>query len=199
MLPDGSVIGGGSIFTWFATDVNGRLAMFLNNRFGPVPTCVQGVMDVRGRLRDLGEFAWGESSKHPAFTVGGGGFSVDMYSRWLNKDTSTSNLTRELQEEFDHYGSNSDAAIAIERGMYLFFAVEGNAVGDDYPVGYDGPVEMGDYYRYLVPEVCSSINDFPEELRGAFVRARSIEFSKDRLLKGGLVDVYFPELFSPVR
>lgn len=71
MLPDGSVIGGGSIFTWFATDVNGRLAMFLNNRFGPVPTCVQGMMDVRGRLRDLGELAWGESSKHPAFTVGG--------------------------------------------------------------------------------------------------------------------------------
>ncbi|WP_414494136.1 hypothetical protein [Stenotrophomonas maltophilia] len=198
MLPDGSAIGGGSIFTWFAMDVNGRLAMFLNNRFGPVPTCVQEIIGALEKLRDLGEFAWGESSKHPAFTVGGGGFSVDMYSRWLNKSTSRSDLTRELQEEFDHDGSNSDAAIPIERGMYLFFAVEGNTVGDDCPVGYDRPVEMGDYYRYLVPEVCSGINDFPEELRGTFARARSIDFSKDRLLKGEFVDVYFPEVFARI-
>lgn len=196
MLPDGSIVGGGAIITWFAIDINGRMAMFIDNRFGSVPKCVQELGNVCQLLRELGEFAWGESGNYPSFTVGqGGGFSVDMYSYWLNKDASRSDLTRELQEEFDRYGVNSDASIAIERGMYLFFAVEGNSVGDDCPVGCDRPVKMGDYYRYLVPEVCSGINSIPEELRGTFARTRSIDFSKDRLLVRELIDVYFPEVF----
>jgi hypothetical protein len=74
--------------------------------------------------------------------------------------------------------------------------VEGSVQGEDYPVGYSGKTEMGDYFRYLMPTVYASIDDFPEELRGVVVVSDVLDFTSDQIVRSCEVDSIFNRLYS---
>ena len=54
---------------------------------------------------------------------------------------------------------------------------------------------MGDYFRYLMPTIYASIEDFPEELRHGIAISDTIDFTKDRLLDNDKISEYFPRMY----
>ena len=55
---------------------------------------------------------------------------------------------------------------------------------------------MGDYFRYLIPNVYSSIEDFPEELRHGIATSDTVDFTNDRLLYNDKINEYFPRMYK---
>ena len=120
--------GFGTIFTWFAMDKNGKIAVMINNGFG-------------------------ES------------------------------------------GQYSETNLSANKGLYVYQAIEGSNPGQDYPVGYDGETKMGDYFRYLMPTIYASIEDFPEELRHGIAVSDTVDFTTDRLFDNNKINEYFPRMY----
>ncbi|ENX5418949.1 hypothetical protein MMK51_001137 [Proteus mirabilis] len=81
-------------------------------------------------------------------------------------------------------------------GMFYFEALEGQSIGEDYPIGYEGKTKMGDYFRFIVPTVYATIADIPEELRKYIVVSDSLDFTKDRLLDNNKISDYFTHMYS---
>lgn len=88
------------------------------------------------------------------------------------------------------------ANFAKNKGVFIYYAVEGSYPGNDYPVGYEGDTEMGDYYRYLVPTIYGGIEDFPQELREGFAIADSLDFTVDRLIANKDINEHFERMFG---
>ncbi len=80
--------------------------------------------------------------------------------------------------------------------MFYFEALEGQSIGEDYPIGYEGKTKMGDYFRFIVPTVYATIADIPEELRKYIVVSDSLDFTKDRLLDNNKISDYFTHMYS---
>lgn len=55
--------GFGTIYTWFAMDRYGRIAVMVNNCFGDLPKVLLGLDGVDSLLDSISEFIWGESSQ----------------------------------------------------------------------------------------------------------------------------------------
>ena len=53
--------GFGSIYTWFAMDKNGRIAVLVNNCWGNLPQSVLNIPNAELLLDDLNEYMWEES------------------------------------------------------------------------------------------------------------------------------------------
>lgn len=105
-------------------------------------------------------------------------------------------IIEQLENEYISSGNYSEVNLAINRGFFEYFAVEGNKEGEDYPVGYSGKTKMGDYYRYLVPTIYASIEDFPKELRHLIAVSPVLDFTSDRVLKNEKINYYFPSCYS---
>lgn len=190
--------GFGAIFTWFAMDKNGKIAVMVNNCFGNIPSCVLEIENINEWLDHINEYMWEESSVYNKFPPEKkGGLSIDMYSSWRYKQyESKEEIVKEFIDDFKKYGHESEANIAINKGFFEYFAVEGSYEGEDYPIGYDGKTKMGDYYRYLVPSVYASISDFPKDFHHIIAVSNSLDFTKDRLLSNDKIDKYFPRCYS---
>lgn len=197
-LNENWVPGFGTIYTWFAMDKNGRLAMMVNNCFGDLPRQLLKVEGVEQLLDHMNEFVWEESVTFTNYPkVKSGGFSVDLYSASAWRSCSSrEEVTECLLKERVRRGRYADANIPMSKGFYIYHGVEGSFPGEDYPVGCDEVTEMGDYFRYLAPDVFGGVEDFPEALRGGIAVSDFIDFSVDRILFGRHVNDYFPRLFS---
>lgn len=55
---------------------------------------------------------------------------------------------------------------------------------------------MGDYFRYLIPTIYASIENFTKELRPAIAVSDTVDFTKDRLFDNDKISEYFPRMYS---
>ena len=188
----------GSLFTWLAMDKLGRLALMVNNCFGDIPRCVLILDDVQNILGEANDYAWGESVLHCDFPKDKcGDFKVDMYSFWAFKNKKNrEEVEKGLLRNFKVCGQASEVNLAVNKGFFEYYAVEGSYEGEDYPVGYNGKTKMGDYYRFLVPSIYASISDFPKDLHHVIAVSPTLDFTRDRVLDNNKINEYFPSCYS---
>ncbi|WP_127959314.1 hypothetical protein [Serratia microhaemolytica] len=184
----------GTIFTWFAMDKNGRIAMMVNNCFGDLPKKLLCIDNIETLLDQLNEYIWEESKDFIRYPINKeGGFYVDLYSAWRKRSNlDREHIFNELEKDLKKSGCYSEANLPVNKGFFVYHAIEGSYDGEDYPVGFDGETKMGDYFRFLVPTNYASIDDFPPELQHGIVSSNTIDFTVDRLLYNDLINEYFP-------
>ncbi|WP_081818757.1 hypothetical protein [Pseudomonas sp. PH1b] len=187
----------GTIVTWFAMDKYGRIAVMVNNCFGDLPRVLLAVDGVGEVLYKMSEFVWEESEGDLEYPDDKRGwFEVDLFSAWrYKKYPSLSKIIEEFEQDWHEMGHYSEANLAINKGLFVYHGVEGDNPGVDYPVGYVGTTEMGDYFRHLVPTVMGGIVDFPEGLRCGIVVSDSVDFMSDRVLKSGDISRLFTRMY----
>jgi len=188
----------GTVYTWYAMDKFGRISQMVNNGWGDIPHSVLAINNVEFLLNSLTEYFWGESRTfHSTTEDKQGEFMIDLYDYWL---TGRHTLNRQhLREKLIYnYGlhdettkPSQDIHVVTHKGLFIYHAVEGTTEGEDYPVGYEKPTKMGDYFRYLVPTAYCSIEDIPFELRGVIAVSTTIDFTVDRLLENSNINIFF--------
>lgn len=187
----------GIIFTWFAMDKNGKIAVMVNNCFGNLPKQLLKINNVELLLDQLNEYMWEESKEFFHYPKNKNGhFSVDLYCYWRNLSYLDKNdIENDLKKRFFMSGHYSEVNLPVNKGVFVYHGVEGSFEGEDYPVGYDGKTKMGDYFRYLMPTIYASIEDFPKELRHGIAVSDVIDFTVDRLLDNDRISEYFPRMY----
>lgn len=187
----------GNIYTWFAVDKNGLLAMMVNNCYGDLPRVLLRLHDLDCLLDSVSEYLWEESEEFKIYPKGKcGDFVLDCYSYWrYGGGEAKEALKNRLVANFSVSQTNSEVNIPVNKGIFVYHAVEGSFPGEDYPVGYDGDTSMGDYFRYLIPTKVAAIDEIPVSLRKGFVRSVDLDFLSDRLIESSRVNEYFKELF----
>ncbi len=182
--------GFGTIYTWFAMDKNGLIAVMVNNCWGDIPKCLLKIPDLEFLLDDINEYMWEESKKYINYPENKNGkVELDLYSSLFFKKFK--NKEEYIEWVFKERMTLSHEMLPSIKGFFVYYAVEGDNEGDDYPIEYDGPTKMGDYYRYLLPTIYASINDFPKELWHGIAVSDTLDFTKDRLLDNSKINSYF--------
>ncbi|WP_368911461.1 hypothetical protein [Proteus vulgaris] len=182
--------------SWIAMDKNGCISMMLNNGYGWLPKCILKINNIKESLNDLCEYIDGDSEKYSNDVNKKGEYLIDLYSSWVykkykNKQEIINSFNFRLENK-----KNCDAELATKMGMFYFEALEGQSIGEDYPIGYEGETKMGDYFRFIVPTIYATIEDIPEELRKYIVVSDSLDFTKDRLLDNNKISDYFTRMYS---
>ena len=187
----------GTIFTWFAQDKFGRIAVMVNNCWGDIPKSLLKIRNVEEWLDHATDFIWEESEKYREIPNDKmGEFSVDLFSFWRNgPDITKKDLQNRLSLQFESIGRRSDINLIVNRGFFEYQAVEGSYEGEDYPVGYEGQTKMGDYYRHLVPTKYASIEDFPDDLHHIICVSDIIDFTIDRVIESEKINQFFARQF----
>lgn len=184
----------GTVYTWFAMDKKGRIAVMVNNCWGDLPKSVLNIPNAELLLDDLNEYMWEESkifNKYP--TNKKGKTILDLYSSLVFRHLRTKQEVVNWVVERSNYSLDSrEENLPSKKGHFVYFAIEGSNQGEDYPVGYNGATKMGDYYRYLVPTVYASIEDFPQDLWHGIAVSDTLDFTKDRVLDNDKINTYFP-------
>ena len=187
----------GTIYTWYAMDRNGKISMMINNNWGNIPRSILNIKNIEDRLSDINDYVWEESAIYDTYPANkNGGLILDMYNLWRGDLLDKDKVYKEIIDKYNRIGNISDANAVINKGFYIYEAVEDNGEGNDYPVGYDGPSKMGDYFRFLQPTIYGSIEEFPKELRGLVAVSKTVDFTVDRLLDNNLINTYFPEVYK---
>jgi len=186
----------GSIFTWFAMDKNGKIAIMVNNCWGWLPNALLSISNFDFLLDELNEYKWEESNKYKNYPDNKYGKTIlDLYSSLVHR----SELSREDVEKWMNsrqLGELNEINTPSRKGFFIYHGIEGDNPGQDYPVGYDGETKMGDYFRYLMPTVYGTIKDFPKELRHGIAVSDTIDFTVDRLLDNDKINEYFPRMYE---
>ncbi|WP_352257816.1 hypothetical protein [Psychrobacter sp. TB55-MNA-CIBAN-0194] len=184
----------GTVYTWFAADKNGHIAMMMNNSFGDLPQSILKIVDVELLLDNLNEYMWEESELFNKYPINKKGKTIlDLYSNIIFRHKETRREIEEWVFERSDYNLDSrEENIPAKKGYFVYHAIEGSQQGEDYPIGYEGQTKMGDYFRYLVPTVFASINDFPKELWHGIAVSDVLDFTKDRVLDNDKINTYFP-------
>jgi len=189
--------GFGVVVTWFAMDKNGKIAVMVNNCYGDLPRALLAVDGVGELLYKISEFVWEESEEFSSYPDDKcGGFKVDLFSAWrYRKYSSVIKIVEEFEQDWHEMGNYSEANLAINKGLFVYHGVEGDNPGVDYPVGYSGATEMGDYFRHLVPTVMAEVVDFPEALRCGIVISDSADFMSDRIFRSSDISEVFTRMY----
>lgn len=185
----------GLIYTWFASDKNGQVAIFVNNNFGDIPKTLLGVNGIEGKLDEISEFTLEESEKYKKYFFRKNGNTVlDFYSsvRYRNY-SSTGEIETQIQSSLQSKVVTENT-IPAYKGIYVYHAVEGDRPGEDCPVGLDGESNMGDYFRFLSPTIVANINDFPCDLRKGIAKSEVIEFSNSKIIRTHDLNVFFDRI-----
>lgn len=188
--------GFGTIYTWFGMDKNGKIAVMVNNCWGWLPNALLSVDNFESLLDDLNEYKWEESEKFIDYPPNKRGQTIlDLYSSLVHRNTKS---RKEIEDWINAKQSDelSEINIPSQKGFFVYHGVEGDNPGQDYPVGYNGKTKMGDYFRYLMPTVYASIEDFPEELRHGIAVSDMVDFTTDRLLDNDKINEYFPRMYK---
>lgn len=183
----------GIIFTWFAQDKFGRIAVMVNNCFGDLPKLLLKTENVEEWLDHTTDYIWEESDKYSDIPEDKlGEFSVDLFSFWRNgPEITKEDLQNRLSAQFKRIGRRSDVNLIVNKGLFEYQAVEGSYEGEDYPVGYGGKTKMGDYYRHLVPSRYASIEDFPDDLHHIICVSDTLDFTVDRVIESEKINEIF--------
>jgi hypothetical protein len=153
----------GTIFTWFAMDRYGRIAVMVNNCFGAIPSSLLAISELEGKLDRINEFMWEELREFESYPKNKEGQTLlDIYRfrRELNP-SSRGEMERIVLERSNFYQELTEYSIPSIKGFYVYHALEDYVSSGDNPIGYEGDAEIGDYFRYLIPTVYASMEDFP--------------------------------------
>ena len=188
----------GAIFIWFAMDKFGRIGVMVNNCFGDIPICILRIKDVNIWLDHINEYMWEESEIYNNYPNDkGSDFKADLYSSWgFKKKQNREEVEKEFLRQFEVCGRGSEVSLVVNRGFFVYYAIEGSCEGEDSPVGYSGKTKMGDYYRFLVPSIYASILDFPKDLHHVIAVSPTLDFTRDRVLDNSKINDYFPYCYS---
>ncbi len=104
--------------------------------------------------------------------------------------SSTGEIEKQIQSS-RQYKSVTENTIPAYKGIYVYHAVEGDRPGEDFPVGFDGESNMGDYFRFLSPTIVADIDDFPHELRKGIAKSEVIEFSNSKIIRSHDLNIVF--------
>ncbi|UBX48236.1 hypothetical protein LDO51_13855 [Providencia alcalifaciens] len=182
--------------TWVAGDKNGLISLMLSNGYGWLPTVLLNSSISKNDINLLCEYIDGESTDYINETNLNGSYTIDLYSSYSYESYKNKH---ELIKSFNsrlESNKNCIASLATKMGMFCYEALELPSEGDNYPIGYDGETKMGDYYRFIVPTVFSTIEDIPLPLRQYIVVSSTIDFTKDRLLDNDRISEYFPRMYQ---
>ncbi|AKJ42462.1 hypothetical protein [Pragia fontium] len=188
----------GTIFTWFAMDKFGRIAVMVNNCFGDLPKALLSINNVESLLDQLTDYMWEESEIFKLYSDNKCGCTIlDLYSGLRFDYLPTRKDVEQLIQERSHYEQKPiECNLSSRKGFFVYHGIEGSVEGEDYPVGYDGETKMGDYFRYLMPTIYASIEDFPEELRHGVAVSDTVDFTTDRLFDNDKINEYFPRMYK---
>lgn len=188
--------GFGTIYTWFAMDKNGKIAVMVNNCWGWLPNSLLSMNNFENLLDELNEFKWEESEKYTTYPENKNGKTIlDLYSSLVYRDFKH-------REDIEYWvnrhlsGELNEINMPSRKGFFIYHGIEGNVEGEDYPVGSTVKTKMGDYFRYLVPTIYASIYDFPEELRHGIAVSDTVDFTLDRVLDNDKINKYFPKMYT---
>ncbi|SJN42535.1 hypothetical protein [Psychrobacter sp. JB385] len=188
----------GTVYTWFAMDKKGRIAVMVNNCWGDLPQSVLNIPDAELLLDDLNEYMWEESkifNKYP--TNKKGKTILDLYSSLVFRHLRTKQeVANWVVERSDYSLDSREENLPSKKGYFVYLAIEGSNQGEDYPVGYNGATKMGDYYRYLVPTIYASIEDFPQALWHGIAVSDTLDFTKNKVLDNDKINTYFPRNYQ---
>ncbi|PIT09870.1 hypothetical protein BGI30_06460 [Snodgrassella alvi] len=188
--------GFGTIYTWFGMDKNGKIAVMVNNCWGWLPNALLSVNDFENLLDALNEFKWEESEIYTHYPPNKDGETLlDLYSSLVYRDIK-SKVEIDSWINDKQFEPLSEINLPSRKGFFVYHSIEGDNPGQDYPVGYNGDTKMGDYFRYLMPTIYASIEDFPEELRHGIAMSDTVDFTVDRLLDNDKIDEYFPRMYK---
>ena len=188
----------GAIFTWFAMDKFGRVAVMVNNCFGDLPKALLSINNVESLLDQLTDYMWEESEIFRNYPNNKSGCTIlDLYSGLRFDYLSTRKDIEQLIQERSNYEQKPvECNLPSRKGLFVYHGIEGSIEGEDYPVGYEGVTKMGDYFRYLMPTIYASIEDFPEELRHGVATSDTVDFTTDRLFDNDKINEYFPRIYK---
>ncbi|WP_320704132.1 hypothetical protein [Pectobacterium aroidearum] len=188
----------GTIFTWFAMDKHGKIAVMINNCFGDLPKALLSIDNAELLLDQLNEFLWEESEHFTDYPENKCGQTVsDLYSGLrFSHMANREEFDQWLTERSGHEHKLGEYNVPSVKGFFVYHGIEGSYEGEDYLAGYDGETKMGDYFRFLIPTVYGSINDFPSELRHGIAVSDVADFTTDRLFDNDRVNDYFPKMYS---
>lgn len=189
----------GTIYTWFAMDKNGLIAVMINNCWGDIPKSILKIPEAESLLDDISEYIWEESEKYMSYPDNKDGEVIlDLYSHWRNKEgLNNKQIAERLKIDLVQSKNYSEANLSANKGYFVYHAIEGNQQGEDYPVGYEKSTKMGDYFRHLMPTAYGSISDFPKELWHGIAVSNTLDFTKDRVLDNNKINYYFPKNYIP--
>lgn len=190
--------GFGTIFTWFAMDRHGRIAVMVNNCFGPIPSSLLAIPELEEKLDSLNEFMWEESREFQSYPKNKEGRTLlDIYRfRRHLKPSSRDEMERIVLESSNFYQELTEYSLPSIKGFYVYHALEDYVSSEDNPIGYEGDAEIGDYFRYLIPTVCASIEDFHEELRSLIAVSDTLDFTVDRAIFSMSINQSFKRFFN---
>lgn len=173
----------GYVINWLAMDKNGRLALMINNCWGDIPKVILAKENIKEVLYNINDFLNEESDIYSFYPRNKEGeFILDFYSSLYERNNNRNTLISYLKKDLLIRKNLSDVNIVVNKGIFIYQAIEGNKEGDDYPVGYEGETKMGDYYRYLIPTIYGTIEDFPKELWYGIAVSQTLDFTKDKLI-----------------
>lgn len=189
--------GFGEIFTWFAMDKNGKIAVMVNNCWGWLPEALLVIPDFENLLDDLNEYKWQESEKYSSYPVEKNGETIlDLYSSLFHEKNNSRKDVELWVKSKQNSEDLNEINMPSKKGFFIYHSIEGDNTGKDYPVGYDGETKIGDYFRYLMPTVYASINDFPTELHYGIAVSDTVDFTVDRLFDNEKISEYFPKMYG---
>jgi hypothetical protein len=187
----------GTIFDWPAMDKFGKIAIMVNNCWGNLPKALLSNYDSILLLDPFMEHITEGIDKFSQYSYNKHGETIlDLYSGLTYKAyTNRKEIEKEVFEESKRENVITDEGLPAQKGVFVYYAVEGCKPGHDFVVGYDGETKMGDYFRYLIPTIYASIEDFPKELRPAIAVSDTVDFTKDRLFDNDKISEYFPRMY----
>ncbi|WP_367440153.1 hypothetical protein [Snodgrassella alvi] len=187
----------GSIFLWPAMDKFGKIAIMVNNCWGDLPKALLSKSNVISLLLPFMEYVFEEIDTFSQYFYDKHGETIlDLYSGLFYRAYKNRKEVEIYVSKNSKYQSICDEGLPSKKGLYVYHAVEGDHPGQDFVVGYDGETKMGDYFRYLIPTIYASIEDFPKELRPAISLSNLVDFSRDRLLDNNKISYYFTSLYQ---
>src|SRR5690606_8931617 len=124
------VPGFGEIYTWFAVDKNGLVAVMVNNCYGDLPRKLLAVDNCDTLLDRISEYFWEEAEGASYARDKEGGFVLDLYSFWRYKGCSREMVEVELVNDLAESGNYSETNLSVNKGLFVYHAVEGSAPGE---------------------------------------------------------------------
>ncbi|MGJ7500265.1 hypothetical protein ACSFBF_07885 [Variovorax sp. ZT5P49] len=174
---------GADCFTWIAMDCSGKLAVMSNNGFGDLPESLLARNDSEELLNEFSDFLFEESEKYPSNLQKNGLVNLHFYSSWIYRSKKDKNeVFLDILNDWKGRRNLANANLSINKGMFVFEALDHGNIPDEFPVGYSGKCENGDYYKHLSPTIFSRIEDIPFPLRGIVAKSDLLDFSRVDLI-----------------
>jgi hypothetical protein len=187
----------GPIFLWPAMDKFGKIALMVNNCWGDLPKALLSNSYSISLLDPFTEHIFDGLDMYSQYSYRKHGETVlDLYSGLTYKACKNRQEVENAVAEDSKSEPINDEGLPAKKGLFVYYAVEGCRPGHDFVVGYDGETKMGDYFRYLIPTIYASIEDFTKELRPAIAVSDTVDFTKDRLFDNDKISEYFPRMYS---